>query len=469
MKIPEQAEAIIDTLEEHGFEAYLVGGCVRDMLLGREPEDWDITSNARPEQVKALFRRTIDTGIRHGTVTVMMNQCGYEVTTYRIDGEYEDSRHPKEVSFTSKLTEDLRRRDFTINAMAYHHKRGLVDVFGGQKDLKDRIIRCVGDPQERFSEDALRIMRAVRFAGQLGFAIELATLAAAKKLAPTLGNISAERIRLELVKLLESPYPELLLTAWKQGITRIILPEFDLMMETEQKNPHHCYTVGMHSVKALQNLHILWKEKMAVKMEEGSTRNAGEEEKKRFQCLCLAALLHDVAKPELKTTDKAGIDHFSGHPERGEEMAKQILRRLKFDNETIDRVKRLIHWHDYRYSEKKKAMRHAVYKIGRDLMEDLFLLQRCDVLAQNPSKMPEKLLVLEEAQKLFVQIQKEGECTDLKMLAVSGRDLIAEGFSPGKALGEMLEQLLQHVLEMPEDNEREVLLALAKKLSAGKE
>lgn len=477
MKIPEHAEKIIELLEEQGFEAYLVGGCVRDMLLGREPEDWDITSNARPEQVKSLFRRTIDTGIQHGTVTVMMDQCGYEVTTYRIDGEYEDSRHPKEVLFTAELAEDLRRRDFTINAMAYHHKRGLVDIFGGQEDLQGKVIRCVGNPEERFSEDALRIMRAVRFAGQLGFVIEEATLEAAKKLAPTLSNISAERVRTELVKLLESPHPELLLVAWEQGITKVILPEFDRMMETEQNNPHHCYTVGMHSMKALQKLHFLWKEKknassafsvLQAAQAEPDQKKA-EEDKKRFRCLCLAALLHDVAKPEAKTTDEAGIDHFHGHPEIGENMARQILRRLKFDNETVDRVRRLIRWHDYRYSEKKKGMRHAIHNIGSDLMEDLFLLQRCDVLAQNPEKMEDKLRILEEAEKLFLQIQQDKECTDLKMLAVSGKDLIAAGFRPGKALGETLGLLLEHVLENPEDNERTILLALAEKLLAGEE
>lgn len=453
--IPEQAVLIIDTLREHGFEAYLVGGCVRDMLLGREPEDWDITTNAKPEQVKALFRRTIDTGIVHGTVTVMISQCGYEVTTYRIDGEYEDSRHPKEVLFTSKLTEDLRRRDFTINAMAYHHKDGLVDVFGGQDDLHHHIIRCVGNPAERFSEDALRIMRAVRFAGQLGFSIEQDTLAAMKALAPTLVYISAERVRAELVKLLESPHPEYLLTAWQQGITKVILPEFDQMMETKQHHPHHCYTVGIHSVEALRHMHMLW-EHSGIHCAEGT---------KRFSCLCLAALFHDVGKPDVRTTDQAGVDHFYGHEEHGEKIAGRILKRLKFDNETMDRVKRLIRWHDYRYADGRKGMRRAVYKIGSDLMDDLFLLQQCDILAQHPSKRQEKLEALEKAKQWFAEICRNGECTDLKTLAVSGKDLIAAGFEPGKTLGEILQRLLLHVLEVPEDNEREILLALAKNFS----
>lgn len=456
MKIPKQAEKIIDILEEHGFEAYIVGGCVRDMLLNREPEDWDITSNAYPKEVKSLFHRTIDTGIQHGTVTVIIDQCSYEVTTYRIDGEYEDKRHPKEVLFTAKLTEDLRRRDFTINAMAYNHKSGLIDVFEGQKDLEKKMIRCVGEAKERFSEDALRIMRAIRFAGQLGFEIEENTLKAAKELAPNLSSISAERIRMELTKLLTSSHPELLLTAWKNNITKVILPEFDTMMETEQKNPHHCYTVGMHCLKVLENVHICWKEEQIKKQKI-------EEEKKRFQILCLSALFHDVAKPSVKTRDENGIDHFYGHPNQGEIMTGQILRRLKFDNETITRVKRLVLWHDYRYSKRESGMRRAINHIGEDLMEDLFLLQKCDILAQNPDYIKEKLENLDRAREMFYQIKENGECTNLKNLAISGKDLITIGFSPGKELGSVLHTLLEHVLENPKDNQKEILLELALK------
>ncbi len=456
MRIPEHTEIIIHTLEEHGFEAFVVGGCVRDTLLGREPEDWDITSNACPEQVKALFHRTVDTGIKHGTVTVMMDHCGYEVTTYRIDGEYEDSRHPKEVTFTGELREDLKRRDFTINAMAYNHRSGLVDIFHGQEDLEHKILRCVGDPMERFSEDALRILRAFRFAAQLGFTIEKNTLSAAEALAPSLKNISAERIRVEFIKLLVSPHPELLLTAYEHGITRVILPEFDRMMQTGQKNPHHCYSVGMHSMEVLKQMHKFQSDP-AVK------------EEKQFSIVCLAALFHDVAKPEVKTTDADGIDHFKGHPEKGAEMARGILRRLKFDNETVDRVCRLISWHDYRYSEKKAGMRRAVHKIGEDLMEELFLIQRCDVLAQSEQYREEKLAVLENSRELFHQIQADRECTSMKMLAVSGNDLIHAGYRQGKELGEMLHALLEHVLEVPEDNDKECLLDLAGKLYREKE
>ena len=244
LNIPSGAEIILNTLEQHGYEAYVVGGCVRDSILGRCPDDWDITTSASPEQVKALFRRTVDTGLQHGTVTVLIEKEGFEVTTYRVDGDYEDGRHPKEVRFTSNLKEDLKRRDFTINAMAYHPERGLVDLFGGVNDMEKKVIRCVGDPMERFQEDALRILRAVRFSAQLGFTIEASTKEAIGALAPNLKLVSAERIQVELVKLLVSPNPDYLRAAYETGVTAEFLPEFDVCMKTDQNTPHHCYTVG---------------------------------------------------------------------------------------------------------------------------------------------------------------------------------------------------------------------------------
>ncbi|MBO4515022.1 MAG: CCA tRNA nucleotidyltransferase, partial [Lachnospiraceae bacterium] len=251
IEIPQKAKEILDVLHGAGFEAYVVGGCVRDSILGRTPQDWDVTTSARPEEVKALFRRTIDTGIQHGTVTVMMDKEGFEVTTYRIDGKYEDSRHPSEVIFTPSLEEDLKRRDFTINAMAYNDRDGLVDLFGGMEDMEKKVIRCVGDARARFGEDALRIMRAVRFSAQLGYEIEAQTREAIRELAPTLRNISAERIQTELIKLVVSGHPEYLRIAWETGITKVVLPEFDLMMETPQNHPHHCYNVGEHTLVSM--------------------------------------------------------------------------------------------------------------------------------------------------------------------------------------------------------------------------
>ena len=256
--LPEKVKFIIETLETHGYESYAVGGCVRDTMLHRTPGDWDITTQAKPEQVKEIFAEknihTIDTGIQHGTVTVMVEHEGFEVTTYRIDGEYEDARHPKNVQFTASLLEDLKRRDFTINAMAYNDKNGLIDAFDGVGDLERGVIRCVGCAMERFSEDALRMLRAVRFAAQLGFDIEAETKEAMVKLAPDIAKISAERIQTELVKLITSAHPGEIRTAWETGLTAVFLPEFDRMMATPQNTKHHCYSVGEHTVAALEHI-----------------------------------------------------------------------------------------------------------------------------------------------------------------------------------------------------------------------
>lgn len=267
MRLPRSVVEIIDRLESLGYEAYAVGGCVRDTLLGREPEDWDITTSAKPEAVKKAFDRTIDTGIEHGTVTVMKNHVGYEVTTYRIDGEYEDNRHPKQVSFTGNLVDDLERRDFTINAMAYNPKTGLVDAFDGTSDLKRRIIRCVGDPDKRFDEDALRMLRAVRFSGQLQFTIEEKTRQAIVERAEHLQNISAERIRVEMTKLLISKDSGQLREAVDTGMTAYFLPELDRMMTFEQKNPHHIYTVGEHSIVSVEVMNCFLRQKNAEAVE----------------------------------------------------------------------------------------------------------------------------------------------------------------------------------------------------------
>ncbi|MEG0722054.1 MAG: CCA tRNA nucleotidyltransferase, partial [Lachnospiraceae bacterium] len=251
IKLPEKVNHIIKTIQVAGYEAYAVGGCIRDSILGRMPEDWDITTSAMPMQVKELFYRTFDTGIEHGTVTVVLEKESFEVTTYRIDGEYEDNRHPKEVTFTRNLMEDLLRRDFTMNAMAYNEETGLVDGFSGRKDLENQVIRCVGNAAERFGEDALRMLRGVRFAAQLGFTMESETKVAIQALAPTLSCISAERIQMELIKMLVSPRPEMLEMAYELGITKVILPEFDDMMETEQETKHHQYNVGEHTLESM--------------------------------------------------------------------------------------------------------------------------------------------------------------------------------------------------------------------------
>lgn len=431
--LPEKVKYIITTIQAVGFEAYAVGGCVRDSLLGRIPDDWDITTSAKPEQIKELFPRTIDTGIQHGTVTVMLQKEGFEVTTYRIDGKYEDSRHPKEVTFTANLTEDLKRRDFTINAMAYNETEGLIDIFDGKGDIERKLIRCVGEARERFKEDALRMMRAVRFSAQLGYGIEEDTKAAIKELALTLKNISAERIQTELIKLVVSPHPDYLKIAYETGVTAVILPEFDKMMETEQKNPHHCYSVGEHTLCAMKSI-------------------------KADKVLRLAMLFHDVGKPETLTVDEEGISHFYGHPEVGMEMTRQIMRRLKFDNDTLYKVTKLVRNHDYDISPTPKGMRRAVYKIGEDIMPMLFPVKQADMDAQSDYKREEKQQLLDELIKVYGKVLEEKDCVSLKTLAVTGSDLIAAGIKPGKEIGEILNRLLQLVIDHPEYNTKEYLM-----------
>lgn len=432
--LPEDVKAILHTLQEAGYEAYAVGGCIRDSLLGRRPDDWDITTSAKPQETKALFGKTIDTGIQHGTVTVMRHGRGYEVTTYRVDGEYEDGRHPKEVTFTASLKEDLRRRDFTVNAMAYNEKDGLVDLFGGRQDLEQKIIRCVGEANERFEEDALRIMRAVRFSAQLGFSIEERTKEAIRGHAERLRQVSAERIQVELTKLVISPNPDFLRIAWETGITAVVLPEFDRLMEQPQNNPHHCFSVGEHTLHAMQ----------AVRPDK---------------CLRLAMLLHDVAKPLCLTTDAEGIDHFHGHAQKGERMAAQILKRLRYDNHTTELVSRLVKWHDVAIAPEKKAVRRAASRMGKELFPLILEVKAADLAAQSDYQRTEKREWLERLRSLYEEIEREGDCLTIKDLAVNGRDLIQSGITPGPQLGLALQQLLEIVLEDPEKNTREYLLS----------
>lgn len=438
INVPSKGQYIIKTLQNAGFEAYAVGGCVRDSVLGRMPQDWDITTSARPEQVKALFPRTIDTGLQHGTVTVMLQGEGFEVTTYRIDGKYEDSRHPSQVTFTPDLREDLRRRDLTINAMAYNDAEGLVDFFGGLEDLRRGIVRCVGDARERFREDALRILRAIRFSAQLGFSIEEETLAAVEELAPTLSRISAERIQAELVKLMVSPHPDYLRIAYDKGVTKVILPEFDKACETPQNHPHHCYSVGEHILHSLC-------------LVEGE------------KTLRLAMLLHDIGKPNVMTLDQEGRTHFHGHAAVSADMAEEILRRLKFDNDTIRMVCRLVRYHDYGNGVDIdiRLARRAMNRIGEEAFPGLFAVKRADILAQSDYQRQEKLNRLESWQRHYQEILEGHQCVSLKTLAVTGSDLIAMGWKPGKELGKALNLLLEQVLENPEHNTKEWLLAKA--------
>ena len=429
IELPRKVVLIIKNLQRHGYDAYAVGGCVRDSILNRKPEDWDITTSAKPEQVKRIFRRTVDTGIEHGTVTVLIGKDGFEVTTYRVDGLYEDGRHPKEVTFTSRLEEDLKRRDFTINAMAYNDDERLVDAFGGMRDLNYHLIRCVGDPKERFSEYALRILRAVRFSAQLAFPIEPETAEAIKSLAPNLEKISAERIQAELVKLLVSDHPERIQDACELGITKVVLPEWDDMVGVKQNTPHHKYDVAAHTVHALQNV-------------------------KNDKVLRLTMLFHDMGKPVMKTTDENGRDHFKGHAIASEQIAKTVMKRLKFDNDTIRKVTKLVAYHDYRMEPTGANVRRAMHEIGVELFPYYLAVRLADTKAQSSYERRGKLENIIQIRELYRNALRNKECVTLKDLAVTGTDLINLGIAPGKELGTLLNELLDMVIEDPAWNQK---------------
>lgn len=440
--IPEGASRIIRELNNRGFEGFVVGGCVRDSLLGKTPNDWDITTSATPEEVKAIFPKTFDTGIEHGTVTVVFkNEHGYdnyEVTTYRIDGKYSDHRRPESVEFTRSLEEDLKRRDFTINAMAYSEDRGVVDLFGGMEDLKSGIIKCVGEASERFDEDALRILRAIRFAAQLGFEIEEKTREAMKNQARFLSDISAERIQVELSKLLVSDNPGRLEEAYELGITKIILPEFDKTMVTTQENPYHCYDVGHHILKVVENI--------------------APEKHMRY-----AALLHDIAKPDVKTIDEKGVAHFYGHQDASEKMGRKILRRLTLDNHTIDEACKMIKYHDMFLDGNvgKNAFRRFVSTIGADSVREFFAIRKADLAGQSDYKIEEKNEAVARLEKMFEEILADADCLSMKDLKLNGKDLIDMGMSQGPGLGRILKTLFDKVLDEPALNDEETLRALA--------
>ena len=396
IEMPVQVEEILGKLREHGYEAFAVGGCVRDAILGRIPGDWDITTSAHPEEVKQVFGHTIDTGLQHGTVTVMRDHIGYEITTYRIDGEYEDGRHPKEVVFTAELREDLRRRDFTINAMAYSHETGIVDIFGGTEDLAARRIRCVGDAGERFTEDALRILRAVRFSAQLGFSIEEMTWQALCELAPSLVHVSKERVQVELTKTLLSDRPEYI---WK----------------TEAAG------LAPYISKTFPEVFAAWKERKRI---SGAAAHLPAEKALRWAYFLAPA---------------------------GEESCVRVLRELKMDNDAIDKAKILSRFAFTQIEPEEVSVRRAMSAMEDMVFDWLLLLQ--EVL------MPERMDAVEMVRSLAKQIRERGDCIRLKTLAVTGKDLIQAGIQPGPALGKTLHLLFEKVLENPAWNEKERLLA----------
>ncbi len=437
IQIPEKVNYVIQKLEDNGFEAFAVGGCIRDSFLGIVPDDWDITTSAKPEDIKKIFSRTFDTGIKHGTISVLIDKEIFEVTTYRHDGEYKDNRHPEQVTFTTSIKEDLARRDFTVNAMAYSEKNGLVDPFGGQKDLKDKIIRCVGNADKRFQEDALRILRAVRFSAQKGFQIEENTLISIKKSSSFVQNLSVERIVSEITKILLSDHLEMFDVLYETGVLSYIMPELCRCFETEQNIKWHIYDVGHHTLYAVSQL-----------------------EKKPY--LRYAMLMHDWGKPLTKSLNPDGSDCFRNHAKVSVELAETWMNRYKFSNSDKDKILRLIKNHDREIITEKKCVKRAVNAVGEDIFLDLLQIKRADAKAQNFKLTKPRLSVYDEQEALYYAIKENKEPFSVKNLDINGRDLMALGYQ-GKEIGDALHKLLEHVLEYPEDNIKDILIKIVKK------
>lgn len=440
MDMPKNVDTAINLLQSAGFEAYAVGGCVRDSLLGKTPNDWDITTSTKPENMKSVFAdfHCIDTGIKHGTVTVVIDGEPLEITTFRLDGEYEDNRHPKSVTFTSNLGADLGRRDFTVNAMAYSKMTGTIDLFGGQNDLKNKIIRCVGDPDRRFNEDALRILRALRFASALDFEIEEKTAQSLLKNRALLGNISEERIAKELLKLVCGKGAKRILTDFAPVLFEI-LPELQPMYKNSHDNPHHCYDIYEHTLIAVESI--------------------DPEPTLRF-----AMLLHDCGKPAVKKFDENGVAHFYGHQRISAEISAQILARLKVSNKFRDEILFLVSNHDrWELYENTEKMPRYLSKFGLDGVLKLLKVMRADVLAQSP-EYRYRLDQIADAEKTAKDLAAQKPCLSLSELQINGRTLMDIGIPQGRKLGAVLAQMLDEVIDGVTKNTQEALTTRAREI-----
>lgn len=435
--IPTGARKIIARLEQHGYEAYIVGGCVRDSLMGKRPSDWDICTSARAEEMMALFedKRVIPTGIQHGTLTILAEDGAYEVTTFRIDGEYLDHRHPKSVAFTRELAEDLSRRDFTINAMAWHPERGLIDLFGGVEDLRDRLVRAVGDPVQRFNEDGLRMLRMVRFATVLDFDYDPATYDAVRKQGHLLQYISKERIQVELNKILLAAHPARgLEDLYTLGMYPYIIPMMCHTVGFAQRGGHHFLDVFEHSLLAVG---VIAPELV----------------------LRLTMLLHDIGKPFVwDSSESLSYDRFDDHAAVSAKLAGKILRDLKYDNATRKDVVELIAHHNDILLPDPVNVRRALARLGEVQTRRLVQVKVADLIAHDLAGEREKILTLfAEISDVIDEVVARGDCTSVKALAIGGQDMMALGLS-GRAIGQMLNAALELVLEKPEMNTRETLL-----------
>lgn len=442
IKIPDGAEKIIKALNSAGEEAYVVGGCVRDAVLGQEPHDWDICTSAVPEKVISLFGKVIPTGLKHGTVTILVDGQGYEVTTYRIDGPYSDGRHPDTISFTAELQQDLSRRDFTMNAIAYSPNTGLIAPHGGMEDIRAGTIKCVGVPDERFAEDPLRVMRAVRFAATLGFRVEPETWAAARRHIPSLSLVSRERVRDELLKLIVGRDVHRVLTNYKDVIAAII-PELRPCFGFQQNNPYHIYDVWEHTVEAVGLVPA-------------------------DPILRMTMLLHDIGKPLCYQTDENGVGHFHGHGKISAGIARDVLSRLRFDNESRDTIVQLVEQHDRFIEMSSRSVRRLLNQVGPEQFDRLMEIRLADIGAQNPEMSQQRYQKVWSLRTVKSRILKQQECFGMKDLAVNGRDMIALGCKPGPMVGNVLGLLLEEVMDDPSKNNRSELLASAKRIIATK-
>ena len=439
MNLPDGVKAVLKRLENNGCEAYIVGGCVRDMLIGRTPDDYDITTSSSPEQTAELFSncRLLSYGAKHGTVTVMYDDMPLEITTFRREGEYTDSRRPDVVYFDATLEQDLSRRDFTCNAMAYSPQRGLVDIFGGRDDINKGMIRAVGDAEMRFSEDALRILRALRFASVLDYEIEEDTAMAAVKCGSLLDNISGERISAELFKLLCGKGFARVIREYTEALASII-PGIMQMKDFDQNNHNHVHSLLEHTLLVAENVPPV-------------------------PYMRLAALLHDIAKPDCCTTDEEGESHFYGHPERSIVRAEALLDRLKCDNLTRNRVLDLIKYHDVRFEPNEKTILRWLNRVGESMLMDIFAIQKADILAQNP-KYFFRMDKVEKCRIIAEKAVAEKKCCSVSMLAINGTDLMKLGVPQGAKIGELLHELLDDVVDGIVENEKSALLRRAESL-----
>lgn len=436
ISLPRAVEKAITCLENRGFQAYIVGGCVRNTLLGLPVNDWDMTTSATPDEMKECFKdfRTIETGIQHGTLTVLVEGMPLEITTFRNDGEYLDNRHPVGVTFSRNIEEDLCRRDFTVNAMAYHPKRGLVDLFDGQADLTKKRISCVGDPEKRFYEDGLRILRALRFASVLDFSIDTETANAVHACRHLLHNIAAERIREEFCKLICGAGAVRILREY-HDVIGVFLPELERCVGFAQNSKYHCYDVFEHTLHALELApsHLV-------------TR--------------LAVLLHDIGKPLCYTEDENG-GHFKGHGDAGVEIVKDVMKRLRFDNKTAARVTILVDYHDREIPATEKSVKRLMNKMSDEDISILMEVKRCDRLAhaKDYCELSDALI---EIPRIVEKLRDENACLSLGDLKIGGEDLIAMGIPKGKEIGRILHTLLEQVLDGELPNEREALIDAVK-------